>query len=172
MKKTSLLKLVFVNLLLINIALVAGYLLLRQQLGYYDRGRLFPAVAGADLRGRAWEAGESTCYVIRVTADDCPYCREDAPLFSEIADAALNEDCSVVSIAPRAGEMAEVSGKVQQLKYISMDLGGLLNPFITPQTIVLDAERRLEWSIIGAMDTRKQRRALGVIEELGSADPY
>ena len=58
------------------------------------------------------------------------------------------------------------SGQALQLQYVDMQLGRALNPFTTPQTILLDAEGHVIWAWEGAMDGDALSHALQALSKL------
>ena len=149
---------------IVNVILLGGYLSLRNAADVYNPRYTFPEIVGIRLDGTRMPPRSAACYVIRITADACPYCKKDQSNYSEIVRAAKNVGCHVVAVAPRAGGMAAVRDQQDgQLKFVSLNLGGMLSPFLTPQTIVLDGARRVAWQRQGAFDERALAEGLAVI---------
>lgn len=158
-----------ISAIVIDIALIVGYVKLKSEAPIYAEGQQFPAIIGIDLDGKRRNSLDSPCQVIRITADDCPFCEMDRPAFLQIVGAARDVNCDVVAFSPMAGGMERNSNtEIDQLKFISMDLGETLIPFITPQTIILDADRRVIWSWLGAIADRERKRALTAIHSIES----
>jgi hypothetical protein len=99
--------------------------------------------------------------MIRITSDGCPYCGRDRGQYVRLAREAARAGCRVVALAPRIGMMALRGDEpALQLQYVDMKLGRALNPFFTPQTVVLDGEGRVGWQRQGAMGDRDLALAL------------
>lgn len=154
----------------VNVILLGGYLSLRNAADVYNPRYAFPEIVGIRLDGTRMPARSAQCYVIRITADACPYCKKDQPNYSQIVRTARDVGCHVVAVAPRAGGMAPIPDQQDgQLKFVPMNLGEVLSPFLTPQTIVLDEARRVVFQRQGAFDDPALREALAVIRRFASS---
>lgn len=141
-----------VSLMAVNIAGTAYYFALQGQFrqakvsakAALADGSKFPAFSGIDLRGARWEAGDAPCRVIRIADDHCAYCKKDKPSYEKLVDAARHASCEIVEMAPRGNGMAyDPRPGIVQLKFVDVDVGAVLFPFATPQTIILDRD----WSV-------------------------
>jgi hypothetical protein len=56
--------------------------------------------------------------------------------------------------------------RVVQLQYVDMKFGQTLNPFLTPQTILLDSQARVIWSRAGTMDKPSLAQAISALDTL------
>jgi hypothetical protein len=149
----------------VNVGLLVAYGFLSSRASVYHRGGYFPAVSGIALDGGRFVAAPSPCYVLRLTADDCLYCQRDQPRYSQVVRAAHGIGCQVVAVAPQAGQMAPApGGGAHQLKFVEMELGDSLYPYLTPQTILLDGNRRVVWQHQGALNDRALTAGVAAID--------
>ena len=139
-----------VVLIALNSVGTVCYFLLRGQLQTarsaqtLAEGDRFPKFSGMDVRGTSWEPRTASCHVIRIAEDHCGYCKKDKPSYDRLLDAARRDSCEIIEIAPAADGMAyDPRPGVVQLKYVNADIGSVLFPFVTPQTIILDSN----WSV-------------------------
>ena len=110
---------------------------------------------------------EAPCYVIRVTADECPYCRRDQSQYGRLVAEAQRAGCQVSAVGPRVGDVAIRQDRdVVQIQYVDMRLGRSLNPFLTPQTILLDHTGRLRWHRQGSLNDQDVTRGVREIWHL------
>ncbi len=106
--------------------------------------------------------GDRACYLLRLTSDDCPYCWADKPQLGALQASARSAGCEEVQIAPKTGLVPLQAGKVQ-LQYVDAAFARVLDPFLTPQTILLSGTGVVVWYRAGEMDNRslaEARRAL------------
>lgn len=133
------------TLVILNVASVLTHFYLKDRLLNSSQqqaiaiGSKFPMFSGVDINGVAWVPRNSTCRLMRITDDNCPYCNRDRSAYESLVRAATSASCEIIEIAPRAGG---ISGSphlgVTQLKFTDTNLGAVLYPFITPQTLLLD----------------------------------
>lgn len=141
----------FIGAIFINLMFVLCYIFLSRE-PRYAPGSVFPPIAGVGLDGRMQPDRVASCYLIRVTADNCEYCKADQPAYTRIVEAAHGAGCDTLSLAPLVGLMApRPDGDVRQLGLVTMEFGASLYPSMTPQTILLDGDRRVIWSVLGAL---------------------
>lgn len=157
-----------VVLISINSLLSVAYLLLRNEASIYDQAQQFPEIVGIDLSGQLRFIRNAPCYVVRVTRDNCPYCQSDQPAYEAFLEVARNEAaCAIVEVSPTAGQMqAHSRNGITQLEMVHMELGRTLWPNLTPQTLVLNGDRRLQWSRMGAFDNRAMASGLLALRDL------
>lgn len=130
-----------------------------------------PPPSGLLLSGHAFDASRYSCHLLRITSDSCPYCKQDEELFLRVARQAKQLSCSVVAVAPRAGGMAYVPGAIyEQLEYVPLSFGGAIDPYLTPQTIVLNRSGSVVWWRAGAMTTDDEAQASEVLRDAGSGE--
>jgi hypothetical protein len=149
---------------------VAALSYLRYESTPYRHGQLLPIPSGIDLGGGYVESRPATCYLIRITADDCPYCRRDAPYYTALASYAHERGCFVVAMAPRAGAMKATRGIAVQLKYVSMQLSEAIDVSVTPQTVLLDHTGRVLWQRRGAMSDADREHARSLLAQVPGDD--
>lgn len=132
-------------------------------------GSLFPKFTGVDLKGAAWASRDVPCRVVRITDDNCAYCRLDQPFYDSILSAAADASCEVIEMAPRSGGIAyNPRPGVVQLKYVDTDVGAAIYPFATPQTIVLDRNGSVRMNRRGAFDERSLAGTIALLQSLAA----
>jgi hypothetical protein len=160
-----------------NLISLAGYFALRwhvNHLGHKPQlavGSVFPAFLGIDIEGERWSPQKAPCRIIRVTDDDCTYCKQDRNEYQSLVTAGVIASCEVVEIAPRASGIGRtVMNGVTQLKYVNADLGEALFPFVTPQTIIVDENWVVQLTKRGVLDSSSTRRAVAILDKLRGAE--
>lgn len=157
---------------LINMVAISIHLKLSHELHEYGRGVKVPIASGVTLLGEKWQADPSVrCHVVRMTSDDCQYCEQDEAAYEEIRVIAKQSQCQVIEVSPIAGKLApNLRDGVIQLKYVNEDLGVVVEPFITPHTMVLGPGGTLVWMHRGVMgrsaikDGGKAIRSVGLLD--------
>lgn len=133
----------------------------------YAAPRRLPVPSGYGVDGRLYPESRASCHLLRVTADDCPYCRQDAHLYGRLLDAAASAGCGCVELAPRAGQMApREDGRAVQLKFVDLKFGFAFSPFLTPQTFLLGKSGDVQWQQQGALNERALARAMASLRAL------
>lgn len=95
------------------------------------------------------------CFLIRVSSDGCPYCRLDQGQYTALVHKVQGVGCKTIIVAPKVGQIKSNGNRgVLQLQYVNMKFGEALNPYMTPETILLDGEDRILWDREGSMDDR------------------
>lgn len=131
----------------------------------YEIGQVFPPLSGYSVDMAPVAPTEARCYVIRVTADSCAYCQQDQGHYSRLKREARRTGCRVLAVGPRVGDVANrPDSDVVQLQYVDMRLGRSLDPFLTPQTILLDHDGRLRWHRQGSLNDED---VTGAMREIG-----
>lgn len=116
-------------------------------------GDTFPRLFGVDVNGNAWEPSDVPCRLVRITDDQCSYCKRDKPSYEKVLDAARQASCEIIEVAPKAGGMAyDPRPGIVQLKFVGGDIGSALYPFVTPQTIILDRDWTVKMTKRGVFD--------------------
>lgn len=152
-----------------SLTVLAFYFWLRPRAGLYRIGEHFPAPTGYLPNGRALVTAARRCYLLRVTAVGCEFCRQDQPEYRRLSAAARQSGCEVFDVAPKPEWEGAVQPGDLQLEYIAMPLGRALIPYITPQTLLVAADTELVWYRVGAMDGRSLQGGLGAVRKLGGA---
>jgi thioredoxin-related protein len=142
---------------------IAALSYLRHESTSYKQGQVLPLPDGIDLGGRYVAHRPGACYLIRITADGCPYCKQDAPYYTDLASYAHERGCFVFAMAPRAGAMKATGGVAVELKYVSMELSDAFDVSATPGTVLLDHTGRVVWQRRGAMSDADHRQARSVL---------
>lgn len=163
------------GLMAINIGGGALHFLLKKQVAKaqapapIELESTFPAFSGVDVEGVAWHAKGGPCRVIRITDDNCAFCKKDKPSYARFVEAARHASCEVIEIAPMAGKMAaDPRSGVVQLRYIDADIGVATAPFATPQTVIVDGNWKLKWNRRGIFDEKSLVASLAVLDSLGA----
>jgi hypothetical protein len=153
-------------LIVVNIAGAVFYFVQQRQMRQatpepmLSDGSKFPAFSGIDLQGAKWTAGDAPCRVIRIADDRCTFCKRDKPSYEKFVNAARRASCEIIEIAPMANGMAyDPRPGIVQLKFVDADVGAVLFPFVTPQTIILGKD----WSV------KMNRRGIFTEESLANS---
>jgi thiol-disulfide isomerase/thioredoxin len=154
-------------LIVVNGFELAFFSAIHRRAGLYRVGDQCPLPSGYLLNGRYRASDSAPCYLIRVYAKGCPYCRRDQTQYTRLMERAQKARCEMIAIAPVARD-AELYGdsRVVQLQYIDMKFGRALNPFMTPETILLDDAGRVIWSEEGALDNQSVEQAIHALRKL------
>ena len=146
---------------------LGSFVVMRKAADVYRAGQSFPIPSGYQLDGRYLSGTPAACFVVRVTADECPYCKQDLAHYSTLTQRATEHGCRIIELSPRVGQMAPRAGTPAiQLQYVDMALGRALNPYATPQTILLNRDGRMTWQRQGAMDDEDIGAALDSLRGL------
>lgn len=156
-----------VALIVVSVFELLALYALRRESALYRSQLTFPTPSGY-IAGRVVSgAGDSPCSLLRLSSDYCKYCRIDQPHYKSLRAAATNAGCSSFLMAPKAGHLKfqEDGSGTKFLQFVDFEMGRALNPFSTPQTILLDRTGRVLWYRDGTMD---ERAAASAIRALGS----
>lgn len=159
-----------VGLIIANFVGIGLFLALRPRVGLYRLHSSFPALCGYLPNAAQVQPSTAPCDLIRLSADGCPYCRADRPLYRQLLARARQSQCEAVVIAPKVGELKwnPAPGGPIHLQYVAMDLGRALVPYAVPQTILLGSKHRIAWYQVGAMNRRSLKTALGILARLAA----
>jgi hypothetical protein len=152
-------------LIVINALEIGLFFAIRNRATLYGSDVSFPVPSGYLWDRTFMVADSAPCYLIRVSADACPYCRLDQRQFTELAHRAQDVQCKTILVAPKTGQIKwrAGEGRTMQLQYVDMKLGRTLYPFLTPQTILLSGEGRIIWAQEGSMDDQALSVALSAL---------
>lgn len=134
----------------------------------YGLGVPFPAPSGYAVDGSLVRPRNAPCYLLRVSADGCPYCRRDRAEYSQMTRLALSRGCVSVIVGPRKGDLrvpAKQDGTTY-LELVDMKFGRALVPDRTPQTIVADREGAPVWYQLGSLDSRTLAAGLSALKRV------
>jgi hypothetical protein len=130
-------------------------------------GKEFPLFSGVDIQGDKWAPRDAPCRLIRIADDRCAYCKKDQPSYDKVLDAARHAACEIIEMAPQAGGMAyDPRPGVVQLKFIDVDVGSVLFPFVTPQTVILDRNWSVRMTKRGIFNDQSLASSLALLETL------
>ena len=154
-------------LIVINAFELAFFFAMDRAAGLYGGCDQFPLPSGYLLDHRYTASRGAPCYLIRVSSSGCPYCRLDQAQYGRLVRQAQKVGCETIIMAPMARN-AELynDSRVVRLQYIDMKFGRALNPFMTPQTILLDSGGRVVWSGEGAMDNHSLADGIRALDKL------
>jgi hypothetical protein len=156
-----------VGVSIFNILLLGSYFLLTHELRKGAIGSSIRPVSGVLLNGEPWSSAPAKCHIVRFTEDKCPYCEKDAISYGQFLDAARRNECEILELAPRAGELQPYTRRgVRQLKYVTQDLGPVLFPLVTPQTVILDESWTVLWMRRGIFGDRSLSEAIAVLDSI------
>lgn len=129
----------------------------------------FPEFSGVDLRGMKWVSHGAPCRVLRITDDQCSFCKKDKPSYTKLLEAARRASCDIIEVAPKAGSLAlDPRPGVVQLKFIDADLGSVVGAFVTPQTVVVDRDWKLLSNRRGIFDDKSLVGAVALLESVAN----
>jgi hypothetical protein len=153
-------------LVVINALELAFVFKLHSDARLYDTDLPFPLPSGY-LVDMKFTDSEAPCYLVRLSSDSCPYCLSDQELYKDLSQRARQFSCRTILLAPKMGQMksSDASSGIVPLQFVDMKFGRALNPFITPQTILLDRKGGILWDREGAMDKRALSNALRSLEK-------
>lgn len=165
-----------VGFMAINIAGTACFFVLQAKMRQAKprpalaEGAKFPNFSGIDVRGASWQPrAAAPCRVIRIAEDHCAYCRKDQPSYEKLVDAARHAACEVIEVAPAAGGMADNPRPgIVQLKFVDGDIGSVLFPFVTPQTIILDRDWTVRMTRRGIFDDQSLASSMALVGSLSA----
>lgn len=158
---------VIVALILVSAFELGFFFKVRGSAGLYRSGDSFPLPSGYLLDQAYMPADTAPCYLIRVSADGCPYCRLDQPQYTRIMRQAQKVHCQAILLAPKTGEIKSNgnTGGVMQLQYVDMNFGRALVPFVTPETILLNRKGRIIWDQVGSVNGAAINAALSALRK-------
>jgi hypothetical protein len=152
-----------IALTLANLLLVALFFAAKREANLYGAGFILDQPSGFVRPGKYWKSGAGRCLVIRVSSDGCPSCLADQVLYSKLVTSAAAQGCEVATILTSEGSTLGEKGesRVEEVEYVDFRLGKILNPFITPQTMLLNSAGRLAWFREGTIDQESLNKAMG-----------
>ena len=161
-------EIVIVILILANLFEVGIYFKVRHDAHLYDPRVPFPLPSGFLIDGSFMASEGTTCSVLRVSSDNCPFCRADQSQYGELVQRAQQRGCRSVLLAPKLGWIQSKNnrGGTLQLQYVDMKFGSALNPFLTPATMLLDGSGRLLWDQEGSMNADSLNDALYALKKI------
>lgn len=150
-----------VSLVVVVAALLIALIWLRNLDGTYQLGDRLPLDTGFLVDASRVDIPADRCVVLRVTSDSCPFCSQDRVHLDGILAVARQQGCSSVAVGPRAGDITMNSvGEALPIQYVDLATAKVLAPVVTPQTLVLDASRRIAWRKQGALTAHDTGRAV------------
>jgi hypothetical protein len=157
-----------VTLIIVNGLELGLFYKFRNEARLYHPDVRFPLPHGYLLDKSYFSEDAAPCFLIRVSADACPYCRLDRDSYTQLVQQARKKGCKPLILTAQTGQqkLSLNSGEALQLQYVDMKLGRALYPFMTPQTILLDAGGRVIWDWEGAMDDAALSHALQALSKL------
>jgi len=157
-----------VALIAINVIELGVSFKLRSDTRLYRLADQFPIPSGYLANGNFKQSEAHRCFVLRVSSDDCSFCKLDEAQYVQLVQQATAAGCETVLFTPKVEKQkSEVQdGDVMHFVYVDMDLGKTLIPFLTPETILLDRTRRVAWYQEGAMDDRGLSDALRALHSV------
>lgn len=160
--------LILVILIVVNLCEIAFFLVLRNHARLYSGKVLFPVPSGYLQDGTFLPPSPSPCYLVRLTSDDCPYCKADRELYAGLARAASVSKCSHILLSPRAGQIsgAGIDKGISVLQYVDMKFGKAILPFATPETLILDSQGAVTWDHEGVISRQDLAEALRALRKL------
>jgi len=135
----------------------------------YNRSIHFPVPSGYLLDSSFLPASAAHCFLLRLTSDACPYCHLDQPEYKRLVAEAQKDGCKVVTLAAKLGQVKPNGnlGGIAQLQFVDINLGQALNPYSTPQTILLNSDGKIAWDREGSIDPASLSEALHALTKIG-----
>lgn len=154
-------------LLLVVASLLAALIWLRRVDGVYEEGIRVPLNSGFAVDGSRVVVSSARCVILRITSDNCPFCSQDRQHFDAILALADRKACVAVALGPWPGDitMTSVAPSVP-MQYIDLATAAAIAPVVTPQTLLLDASRRIVWFKQGALSESDARRASQALDAI------
>lgn len=160
-------RITIVVLLALVSLLMVGLMWLRATDGVYETGQIIPELAGYSVDATYLQPPRGQCTFVRLTADNCPYCKQDQRQYERLVAEARRKNCSIAIVGPRVGDITmDSGGGVRPLQYVDLEVGRALSPLLTPQTLVVDASRRLVWHRQGALNDDDVTAAVRAFERM------
>lgn len=147
-------KIAIVALIVVNVFELGFLFKVRRDSSLYKSSASFPLPSGYLLNKDFLAAEAAPCFLIRISADGCPYCRLDQVQYDQLVQRAQKRHCQTIVLPPKTGDIrpSNNSGGILQLQYVNMKFGRVVNPFMTPETILLDGTGGMIWEREGVMD--------------------
>lgn len=140
---------------------------LRNVDGVYQLGEQLPLQSGFLVDASRVDLPPRACVILRVTSDSCAFCSQDRIYLDGILAVARHQGCSSVAVGPKAGDITMSSvGEALPLQYVDLATAKVLAPVVTPQTLILDASRRIVWRKQGALTEDDTGRALKALAKM------
>jgi hypothetical protein len=155
-------------LIVINLFELALFLKIRGDAGLYSSVEFFPLPSGYSADKSFIVPRTAPCFLIRLSSDGCPYCRLDEGQYARLVEQAQRSRCEAMILAPKVGQIkpGASSGAIVQLQYVDMKFGRVLNPRVTPETILLDGRGRLIWYWEGSINDGALSKGLDALARL------
>lgn len=153
------------------IVLIAGLtvslFVLRRIDGAYEIGQGMPLNIAYSIDGDPVPIPVRKCIVVRLTSDQCQYCKQDQAQYDRLASAAALQHCAAATIGPRYGDLEVPSTQgPPPIQYVDLPLARALMPFSVPQTLVADRDGRLVWQRVGVLNDQDVKSALAAVGRL------
>ena len=152
------------NILVIAVALVAGYTALTHNVGRSAAprdvavGERLPAIAGID-----WSRHRST--LVLALNSSCHYCQESAPFYRKLSQAPVSGgDLEIVALFPNDPPAVrrfntELGLHIRSLPAVALEK---LDVVATPTLLLVDREGRVERAWIGVLTPRQELDVLAL----------
>jgi len=168
MKWRLITELLIIALVVSNILELVFCLKIRKDSSLYASNTRMSLPSGYLTDHRFATAGPAPCYLVRLSSDNCRFCRLDKAEYARLVEQAEKTRCRVIILAPQLGQTNEygAGSDAMQFQFIDMSFGRELNPFITPQTLLLDRGGRIVWDREGSIDADSLSSGLRAIAKL------
>ena len=135
---------------------------------FYAADSKFPLSSGYLSGPTVKKADRAPCVLLRMSSDRCRYCRMDQPFYKRLIDASRLQGCASFVLSPKTGQIdfRDDGTGTQYWQFVDYQVGRYLDPFLTPQTILLDSEGRVRWFREGTMDARSLTGAMRAMDIL------
>lgn len=160
-----LLSLITITLVVVNCIGLATFLWFRGSTGLYRRGSTFGVPSGYRLNLSYAGHLSAPCYLLRLTADGCPYCQADQAQWAKVRTAAEGAACAIFTLAPRLGQLAAPTAGPAPLQFVDFNTGRSLVPYTVPQTLLVGSAGKILWYQVGEMSDDSARAARRTLAE-------
>jgi thiol-disulfide isomerase/thioredoxin len=165
---------VIVALIILNIFELSLFFTLRSRSRLYDSQVRFPVPSGYLVDGKYMSGSRAPCSLLRLSAEGCPYCRADQPLYQQLVRQARRSGCTTIVLGPKIGQIKPSNDQpaASDLQFVTMDFGSALNPVMTPETILVDnRDGRIRWDREGELDTQAVSSGLAALRRFANVPP-
>jgi len=107
----------------------------------YGTDKALPLPSGITLSGARYAGSDSaaSCFLIRVSAQGCPYCKVDSGPVARVISEARARRCDIVWISRELSQAdLEAPAGVIRLQFVDLAFGSALHTESVPATLLLD----------------------------------
>lgn len=158
-----------VALALLNAGAATFLVIARTRTALYPAGSHFPEPAGVLAGGTVLRPEPAACRIVRIVAVGCPFCAADSRELASLLKAGRRAGCQEVLVsATPGGSPSSVALRpgAPEVDFVDLGFGAGLNPYLTPQTILIGPRDRVRWACQGSMGRSALARAIRALDSL------